>query len=133
MDSNPQPDQETGASTKVVLLVEDHFATRWAAAEYLRHVGFRVIEAVNVAEAKSVLQTATQVDVVFSDINMPGTEDGYLLAQWLAEHYPTLPALLTSGEAENLRAYSKNGKREFVRKPYVLDGVVALISQLLVS
>jgi DNA-binding NtrC family response regulator len=125
------PRQEAQTLTRVVLLVEDHFATRWAAAEYLRHAGFRVIEAVNVAEAKTILQTATHVDVVFSDINMPGADDGYILAQWLATHYPTLPTLLTSGEPEDSRAYSKSGLREFARKPYNLDAIVAVINRLL--
>jgi CheY-like chemotaxis protein len=114
-----------------VLVVEDDFMTRWTAAEYLREVGFRVIEAVNVPEAKSILSSGTHVDVVFSDINMPGGENGYGLAQWLSMQYPNLPVLLTSGEPEDLTAYSKGALRQYVRKPYEPDGLVVTLLAML--
>jgi two-component system, response regulator PdtaR len=114
-----------------VLVVEDHFMTRWGAAQYLRRLGFRVIEAVNVPEAKSVLSSGTQVDAVFSDINMPGGETGYLLAQWLATYHPTLPVLLTSGDPEDASAYTRGPLRQFVRKPYEPDVVVTTLRAML--
>jgi DNA-binding NtrC family response regulator len=116
---------------RVILLVEDHFDTRWATALYLRgHGGFRVIEALNAAEAKTVLKTATNIDLVFTDINMPGAEDGYEVAQWVATHHPKLPVVLTSGDREDARAYTKSGLREFVRKPYDLDRVIQICERM---
>jgi CheY-like chemotaxis protein len=88
------------ANTKpqvTVLIVEDHFWTRYIAAEYLRGSGYRVIEATNADEALSVLASGSQVHVLFSDIQMPGSMDGLALADWIAQRYPHMPVLLTSG------------------------------------
>jgi DNA-binding NtrC family response regulator len=114
-----------------VLVVEDHFLTRWSVAEYLRRVGFQVIEAISVPEAKSVLSAGTRVDVVFSDVNMPGGEDGYLLAQWISEHHPNLPVLLTSGGPEDCAAYTQGALRHFMPKPYEPDAIVARLRAML--
>jgi DNA-binding NtrC family response regulator len=115
---------------KVVLLVEDHFDTRWATATYLRDGGLRVIEAIDSAEAKALAQVTGHIDLVFTDIYMPGPDDGYELSRWLATHYPKLPVLLTSGERENRSAHPKNSLREFVRKPYDLDRILETIRQM---
>jgi two-component system, response regulator PdtaR len=80
-----------------VLIVEDHFWTRYMAAEYFRGSGYRVIEANNADEAVSVLAAGSQVHVVFSDIRMPRSTDGLALADWIAQRYPRLPVILTSG------------------------------------
>lgn len=88
------------ASTKAqvtVLIVEDHFWTRYTAAEYFRGSGYRVIEANDADEALSVFASGSQVNVLFSDIQMPGSMDGLALADRIAQRYPGLPVLLTSG------------------------------------
>lgn len=125
------PRQEPEKLKRTVLVVEDHFVTRWTAAGYLRRLGFHVIEAISAPEAKSVLSSGTPVDVVFSDINMPGGEDGYLLAQWIGDHYPSLPVLLTSGDPEDGSAYSKGALRQFLGKPYEPDVLVATLRSML--
>jgi two-component system, response regulator PdtaR len=88
------------ANTKAqltVLIVEDHFWTRYMAAEYFRGSGYRVIEANNADEALSVLASGNRVHVVFSDIQMSGSMDGLALADWIAQRYPGLAVILTSG------------------------------------
>ena len=130
MNDRESAHQQAQVVKTVVLLVEDHFDTRWSAAAYLRDTGFRVIEAFNGAEAKTVVQTAAHIDLVFTDISMPGPPDGYELAQWLATQYPKLPVLLTSGDHENWNAYSKGWLREFVRKPYDLERVAETIERM---
>jgi two-component system, response regulator PdtaR len=88
------------ANTKAqvaVLIVEDHFWTRYMAAEYFRGSGYRVIEANDADEALGVLASGNQVHVVFSDIQMSGSMDGLALADWIAQRYPGLPVILTSG------------------------------------
>jgi CheY-like chemotaxis protein len=64
-----------------ILVVEDEVLIRLPLAEYLRDCGYRVFEASNVAEAKAVLDADTPVDLVFSDVNMPGNENGFALAR----------------------------------------------------
>jgi CheY-like chemotaxis protein len=110
-----------------ILLVEDHFITRWSAAEYLRRVGFKVVEAVNAPEAIGLVNCGTRVDLVFSDIIMPGGDDGYALASWLAKHRPDLPVVLTSSAPKSAEAPEDGPLRRFVPKPYDL----ALLEQLL--
>jgi DNA-binding NtrC family response regulator len=64
-------------------------------ASYLRDCGFRVIEAVSADEAITVLeQSDVLVDVVFSDVEMPGSLDGFGLNRWVREHRPDTPVIL---------------------------------------
>jgi CheY-like chemotaxis protein len=95
-ESIPSGQADTKAQV-TVLIVEDHFWTRYMAAEYFRGSGYRVIEANNADEAVSVLASGSPVDVVFSDIGMPGSMDGLALADWIAQRSPGLPLILTSG------------------------------------
>jgi CheY-like chemotaxis protein len=82
---------------RTILIVEDHLWTRYTAADYLRAAGYRVVEASNAEEAISALSSGKPIDVVFSDINMPGSMDGLGLAAWIGQHHPGMPVLLTSG------------------------------------
>ena len=82
-----------------VLLVNDDVIVRMALAEYLRGCGYRVIEAANAGEALAVLEEPTViVDVVFSDLQMPGSLDGFGLSRWLRHHRPDIDVILTSTE-----------------------------------
>ena len=80
---------------QTILVVEDEVLVRMPIAQYLRDCGYKVIEASNADEAMQVLlHQETPVDVVFSDIEMPGTVDGFGLANWIREHRPGLNVLL---------------------------------------
>jgi CheY-like chemotaxis protein len=129
--SEPPPwsPPEDAPRKRVVLIVEDDFLTRCTAAMYLRETGYRVIEAENVAEGISVLSSGTRVDFVFSDINMPGSLDGFGLAQWLAKQHPTVRILLTSGVHPEVLAEATG--LFFIAKPYHLDEVNRLIKAML--
>ena len=63
---------------ETILVVEDDVLVRMPIAQYLRDCGYKVIEAVNAEEAMTVLlHKETLVDIVFSDIEMPGSVDGF--------------------------------------------------------
>jgi CheY-like chemotaxis protein len=88
-----------------VLVVEDEILIRWVIAEHLRECGYRVIEAGNGDEAIDVLRrTALAIDVVFSDVRMPGSIDGFALAQWVRRQRPGIKVVLTSGLAKAVDA-----------------------------
>lgn len=72
-------------------------------AAYLRESGFEVIEATSADDAIRVLQADVQVDIVFSDIQMPGSMDGFGLAQWVRRERPWLKVVLTSGAARTAK------------------------------
>jgi DNA-binding NtrC family response regulator len=119
---------------ETILLVEDEVLVRAPIAQYLRDCGYRVIEAVNAEEAMTVLlHEETVVDVVFSDIEMPGAVDGFGLAKWIREHRPGLDVLLAgtiNRTVENAKQLCAQGS---VPKPYDAEMVHNHIKRLLAA
>ncbi len=126
---------ETGSGDKsvpTILVVEDEVLIRLPLAEYLRDCGYRVFEASNVGEAKAVLDADTPVDLVFSDVNMPGNENGFALAVWIRQRHPETKVILTSGiahAAEKADGLCEDGP--LLAKPYSHDVVLKRIQSLL--
>jgi CheY-like chemotaxis protein len=120
---------EEDAHQPVVLVVEDEVLIRSAVAEYLRISGNLVVEAANAAEAISVFAAGVAIDVVFSDIQMPGTMDGLSLARWVYHHHPGIRVVLTSGNADAARATEE--AELFFPKPYRTAEVAIRIRLLL--
>ncbi len=90
---HPQPKPQT------ILVVEDEVLVRMVISDYLRECGYRVIEAGNAEEALTVLRSSEAIDIVFSDIQMPGEMDGFGLARWVRQNQSGVKILLTSGNA----------------------------------
>jgi CheY-like chemotaxis protein len=110
-----------GSSTKpAVLVVEDVVLVRLLVADFLRGRGFHVIEVANADEAVRVLESDFPVDVVLSDIHMPGgSMDGLGLARWVRAHRPDLKVILASGivsEVDPAEAAYYEGA--ILRKPF---------------
>ena len=82
-----------------VLVVEDEVLIRLEITEYLRSQGFRVLEAANGDEAKQILSSGERIEVLFSDVNMPGSIDGLELAYWVRQNHPWIEVILTSGNS----------------------------------
>jgi DNA-binding NtrC family response regulator len=122
--------QEHSSSTPVVLIVEHDVLLRLVTANNLRDAGFEVIEAANTAEALRVL-ARLPVDVLFSDIDMPGNMDGLTLAQWVHRRQPDTRIIVTSGAAR-----TPGGVKEyasFLPKPYAEKDVERLLRSVLPS
>lgn len=111
------------AAPIIVLLVEDVVALRMSTAHYLRKVGFTVIEAGNSADALGVVASGIRIDLVFTDVQMPGDLDGRGLAKQLAVDVPELPVIITSGESWGSVDAAGDAMRAFVRKPYELEDI----------
>jgi two-component system, response regulator PdtaR len=127
--SATQESDERRRST--VLLVEDDLLLRWPAGEYLRDVGYRVIEAATASEAIAVLASGTPVDFVFSDVNLAEETNGHALASWLASNRPHIPLLLTSADRRELHRVTVNATRATLGKPYDLSAVAERIRDML--
>jgi CheY-like chemotaxis protein len=82
---------------ETILVVEDHTRVRRLACRYLRDLGYTVLEAGDVEDALAILETEPAIDLVFSDIVMPGEQNGYDLARWVAAHRPAIQCLLATG------------------------------------
>jgi CheY-like chemotaxis protein len=121
--------QEGATRPPAILVVEDEILIRSAVAEFLRDAGYRVIEAANAAEAVAIFASRTQIDLVFSDVNMPGTMDGVGLVRWIADHHPGIQVILTSAISHARRAGQSGAS--FLPKPYRLAEAVRRIASLL--
>lgn len=110
-----------------ILIVEDELLVRLALAEFLEHTGFETVEAGSGKEAVGILEeTDTKIDLVFSDIRMPGPMDGFQLALWIRAHRPGLPVFLTSGDIGKAQTtFELAPGQPFFLKPYDLDKVAA--------
>lgn len=114
-----------------ILVVEDETLIRMATADFLRGAGFRVLEAGDAAEAQVIIGAREPVELVFSDINMPGTLDGVELAAWLAQRHPDVRIVLTSGVAHNAHRAAEVPSTVFIPKPYADQDVIRLFQSLL--
>ena len=124
MTPNPNP-QPWVAS---ILVVEDEVLVRAVVADELRAFGLSVLEASSADEALSYFSAGVNVDLVFTDIQLPGSLDGLQMAHRLRTEYPSLPIVLTSG---NLGFLGRPGAELFVPKPYEVSSVVKFIVDLL--
>jgi DNA-binding response OmpR family regulator len=125
----PDPEERT----PTVLLVEDEVLIRMGLSDFLQECGFKVLEASNADEAIAMLEAReTPIDVVFSDVRMPGAMDGFALAQWIHGHRPGLPVLLTSGDKRMAEtALGLCEKQTLLPKPYDFHIAVARIRALI--
>ena len=119
-------------SQQTILVVEDDVLVRMPIAQYLRDCGYKVIEASNADEAIQVLlHQETPVDVVFSDIDMPGAVDGFELAKWIREHRPGLDVLLAGTVPRAVESAENLCEQGPVPKPYEAQVVHDHIRRLL--
>jgi signal transduction histidine kinase/CheY-like chemotaxis protein len=114
---------EPRGNGQTVLVVEDNDGMRRVAKKQLTELGYRVIEAENAANALQVLKSAKRIDLVFSDVVMPGEIDGIGLADALSREFPGLPVLLTSGFTARPSDEARwkaigNISNELLMKPY---------------
>jgi two-component system, response regulator PdtaR len=108
-----------------ILVVEDEVLVRLDVAEALRVMDYTVLEAASADEARTVFGGIDAIDLVFSDINMPGSQNGAELAQWIAANHPQTPIILTSGIRPALEAAAAGcaGIVAIIDKPYDNDAV----------
>lgn len=115
-----------------ILVVEDEALIRMVIADQLRDTGYDVSETRSADDAVAQLESGLSVDVVFSDVNLPGKLNGIGLVRWLRDHRPGLPVLLTSGAiATQDMPADLRGSCDLLLKPYDSDDVVRRIEMLL--
>ncbi len=110
-----------GPAQGTVLVVEDSRDVAEVTSSLLEQLGYRVVRAENAAEALRHLQQGIGVDLLFSDIVMPGTINGLGLAEICQERFPEIPVLLTSGYSDAARA--ADGRFDILRKPFELSAL----------
>lgn len=111
---------QTAGGTRTVLVVDDEPSTRRLACGILSDLGYRVLEAGSADAAIGVLESETWVDLLFTDVVMPGAMNGLELGRWALRHRPEVKVLLTSGfpqQVSGKEARDGDGL-PFLKKPY---------------
>lgn len=112
-----------------VLIVEDEATVRFINAEVVADAGYEVLEAANADEALAILERADDIQLLFSDIRMPGSMDGVELAQLVHERWPNIRILLTSADTR-LRDADVPDDGRFLPKPYKVDALLQKLAEL---
>ena len=108
---------ESDNANELVLVVEDEALIRMGAADLIRDLGFEVLEAVDANHAVSLLESVPEITVVFTDVEMPGSMDGLLLAAVVRDRWPPIALLVTSGKVRPASSDMPIGT-QFMSKPY---------------
>src|ERR1700758_1570329 len=90
---------QPGSSTNV-LVVEDEMVLRMRAVDIVEDAGFTAIEAVDADQALSILESRSDISLLFSDIQMPGSMDGLKLAHAVHDRCPPIKIILVSGHVK---------------------------------
>lgn len=115
----------------LVLVVEDELLVRMTAADELEEAGFQVLEAANADIALKMLEARSdEVQVLFTDVNMPGSMDGMELAEQVHERWPHVLLLISSGYARP-RPDEIPDHGRFVPKPYIGATLVRHIHEMM--
>lgn len=117
-----------GSAPLVVLLVEDELVMRWSVADSLREAGFTVIEAASGYEATAICRSGVPLHLLFTDINLLGSDTGLDVADYFRTHRPEVPVLYTSGK--EIDAARRVDGSEFLSKPYQLENAVSACRRL---
>jgi DNA-binding NtrC family response regulator len=101
---------------------------RGVLVEILQDNGFRAIAAASAEEAMALLTGSAHIDLVFSDIKMPGI-DGFTLARWIHLNHPQMPVILVSGYPGKANMAAELCQAEFLRKPCDFELIVTKIRE----
>jgi CheY-like chemotaxis protein len=113
-----------------ILVVEDEFLIRTDIAGQLRENGFTVFEARHADEAIQILEARTDVHIVFTDVDMPGSMDGLKLAAYVRDRWPPIKLIVTSGHMAVEESRLPKGGR-FFPKPYEVRHITRAIVELI--
>ena len=112
----------------VVLVVEDEAILRLQAADALEEAGFRVVEAPDADAALEVLRNNC-VEVLFTDIQMPGRMDGLELARYVHERWPDVRLVITSGRIRPTQQDLPDASA-FIGKPYEASSLLNTVRKV---
>ncbi|MEP6567108.1 MAG: response regulator [Mesorhizobium sp.] len=107
----------------VILIVEDSAIIRMGAVDLVSSAGYQALEASNAEEAIRLLEARSDIDLVFTDVGMPGTMDGIKLAHYIRNRWPPVKLIVASGRTIIEESQLPEGSR-FFPKPYSESTIV---------
>lgn len=127
MSVGKMPVAEAAAVRRVrILVVEDELLIRLFVSDVLRDSDYDVVEAVNGDEALDILSAGVAVDLVLSDVRMPGSTDGLALLKFVREKLADLPVIITSGHLQPEVALAA-GASQFLAKPFKVEEALKVV------
>ena len=127
-------DTDLPQGSETILVVEDDSDVRETAISMLSELGYRIVEAASAAEALSVLERDDpHIDLLFTDVMMPGGMRGTQLAVKAREIHPSLKVLYATGFTATgiLRREVLSRGSDLLGKPYTAEGLAATVRQVL--
>src|SRR4051812_23196600 len=112
-----------------VLVVEDEMILRMRAVNIVEDAGFCPVEAVNADEAISILESRSDIPLLFTDIQMPGSIDGLKLAHAVHKRWPAIKIIMVSGQV-NLGDADKPADSRFFGKPLIADRMISELQEM---
>ena len=112
-----------------ILVVEDEVFIRMDVVEMLRAVDFDVLEAANADDAIQMLERNSDIRIIFTDIDMPGTMNGLKLAAAVRHRWPPVGIIATSGHFK-VKAGDLPADARFIPKPYQAKQIISAIHEL---
>ena len=129
----PQHHQPLAGGLETILVVEDEEDVRSSTSGILAALGYQVLEAEDAAQAVAIVESGSRIDLVFTDVVMPGPVSSLQLREIVRHYLPECEVLYTSGYAEGVLAHQ--GKLDasvhLLQKPYHPDALSARIRHLL--
>ena len=116
----------------VVLVVEDSTIIRMGAVDLVLSAGYEALQACYADEAIRILESRDDIDLVFTDVQMPGTMDGIKLSHYIRDRWPPVKLLVASGNAILEESSLPTGSR-FFSKPYDDHAITDAMARLLSS
>jgi CheY-like chemotaxis protein len=130
---SPHPIEAQGEPGETVLVIDDEPTVRMLVTEVLSEMGYSAIEAGDAATGLRVLQSDARIDLVITDIGLPGSMNGRQLIEAARHSRPDLKALFITGYAEN--AVIGNGILEpgmhVLSKPFSLEHLASRIREII--
>jgi two-component sensor histidine kinase/ActR/RegA family two-component response regulator len=113
-----------------VLIVEDEMVLRMRAVDIVEDAGFNPVEAINADEAMTILESRSDISLLFTDIQMPGTMDGLKLAHAVHDRWPGIKIILVSGQIKPSDSEKPEDSR-FFGKPIGVQQMVAHLQEMI--
>jgi two-component sensor histidine kinase/ActR/RegA family two-component response regulator len=112
-----------------VLIVEDEMILRMRAVNIVEDAGFNPVEAINADQAISILESRSDISLLFTDIQMPGSIDGLKLAHAVHDRWPSIKIILVSGQVRPSEAERPPDSR-FFGKPLGVDQMISELQEM---
>ncbi|CAN7724046.1 response regulator [Bradyrhizobium sp. LjRoot220] len=114
----------------VVLVVEDEMMLRMRVIDMVEDAGYLSVEAVDADEAMAILQSRSDIALMLTDVQMPGSMNGLQLAHAVHERWPPIKIILASGQLKLSRSEIPLDSR-FFGKPLQSDEIIAGMREML--